>query len=554
MTPDREQIQTRSGDARGLSIVDFLTDGSLAGLCDRLGALSGRQVSLLDAEGRRIRRAEGQQGWRVDESGPATGGAVQVPLMVGSSRIGSIRIAGENGQEPDASLVEASRLLASAVQEMCERAVQLEHRANEIKVLYRLSSMLVHTTKIQATLDVALDSALDALGLDAGSIALFDRAQDFNADREEGVIHRASRNLSRDWMNSTLPLSRGRLFDRLMFDGEVVVSENLHSDDRVVIGERAIREGLASFIGAGLVFRDRPIGVIRLYGRRPCRFEGSDRRLLESIAQQVAVAVRQAQLLKLEEEDRAIRRQLQLASDVQQRMLPRRVPAMPPFDVAARYRPSLQLGGDFYDIFEVGSSLALAVGDVVGKGVAAALLMSMVRASIRAFAQDESGVAEVITRANASMARDTLPNEFATLWYALADPESLDLVYCSAGHDPPFLAEPVPGGVRIEELELGGMVAGVDASQRYEQCQRRLRPGQALVAYTDGLTDAMDFQGHKFGRDRLESAVRHALTEDPAAPTARILERIFWELRQFAGLSDRTDDQTIIVLRVLSPS
>src|SRR6185295_6677226 len=153
----------------------------------------------------------------------------------------------------------------------------------------------------------------------------------------------------RDWLECPLPLSKNRLFDRMALDGQVIVAEDLQTDDRILIPERAAAEGLGAALHAGLVFQNRPIGVIRLYSRRPRRFSDSDRRLLRSIAAQAAVAVEQARLLRVEREEQRVQRQIQLAADVQRRMLPDKPPDYPGLDLAARYLPSFELGGDFYD-------------------------------------------------------------------------------------------------------------------------------------------------------------------------------------------------------------
>lgn len=525
-----------------LSITGFLTDGSLAGLCAELSALVGAEVALLDAEGRRVVRVAGAERWRVAEA-PAGAFERIVPVHAGGRAIGALALGAGAASE---AVVRAVELLAATAGEFCAKELELRHSIAETQALAGLASMLSRATKVETVLDIALQSALDLLRMDAGSVVLFEQQEGVSAETEEDLVLKASRNLSRAWLENPLPASRGRIFDTLALRGELVESADLLADERVLIPEEVRREGLRGFINCGLLFQEKPIGVIRLYSRTPRAFAEAERRLLRSIAQQAAVAVEQARLLKLQEQDARLQRQLQLAADVQRRMLPRRVPQIPRLDVAAMYAPSFELGGDFYDLFELSGSLGIAVGDVVGKGIAAALLMSAVRSSLRAHVQDLYHIEEVIDRVNAAMCRDTLDSEFATLWYGVIEPSALRLTWCAAGHEPPFIVS----GPDVIDLTGGGLPVGVDPAQRYSHVTHLLKSGDVLVAYTDGLTDTVDFGGRRFGRGRVREAVRSLLKAEPGAEAARVLEHLFRELRQFAGVLPRPDDQTVVVVKV----
>lgn len=544
---------------RGLSIADFITDASLPAACEHLTKLLGVEVSLRDPEGRKIVRRAPPPAWEFEQGAAPIGPeCVSIPLLVEGRAIGSIVLGPGSPRVPEtesrARLLEALTHIAMTASEFCRQDVDLRHRVKEVQALYRLSSMLVRATKAEAVLDIALESALDALELDAGSIVLFEQEEGPTTQTEVDLVLKASRNLSREWLESPLPLSKDRLFDRMALEGQIVTSHDLRKDERVLIHDHVLSEGLRAAMHAGLVFQDRAIGVIRLYSRTPREFAESEKRLLKSIAAQAAVAVEQARLLKLQEREQRVQRQVQLAADVQRRMLPRRVPSVARLDVAARYVPSFELGGDFYDFFELSGSFGVAIGDVVGKGLAAALLMASVRASLRAHVQDIYHIDDVLSRVNAALARDTLDNEFATLWYGVLDTEKLRLTYCAGGHEPPMVFRAVQGRAPtladIDELSIGGMAVGIDPTQRYQRGTYDLHPRDVLVAYTDGVTDTLNFSGKKFGKQRLRQGVLKLLAEEPDANAARIADHIYWELRQFAGILERPDDQTVVVLRV----
>ncbi|MBS0190752.1 MAG: GAF domain-containing SpoIIE family protein phosphatase [Phycisphaerales bacterium] len=545
-----------------LSITDFLSDGSLVRLCAELSKLAGVRVDLLDARGRTVHMSA--TGWGVDET-PATAdaqGAACVPLMLESGRIGSFLVApGRPAGNSRETLEQVVRLLSSTTAELCERELDLRHRVKEASALYRLSTMLPRATSVDRVLQVALELALDVLGLDCGGIVLVpedtEEIAELRGASEEDLVLKASKGLSDEWLSDPRPLSKDRVFDRIAIGGELVVSEELATDPRVNEPDRVVKEGLVAAIHAGMAFQGRPIGVMRLYARGRRLFDESDKRVLRSIASQAATAVQQARLLKVQDEDQRLQRQLQLAADVQRRMLPRFVPAQTKdfknFDIAAKYIPSFELGGDFYDFIGLTGHLGIVVGDVVGKGIAAALLMSAVRASLRAHAQGVYDLDEVISRVNVALCRDTLDNEFATLWYGVLDPIKLRLTYCSAGHEPPLIVRVpehrAPGPAEIDELAVGGMVVGIDRSQRYQRAVYDMHSGDVLVAYTDGVIDTVNFDRQKFGKKRLRTCILEILKAKPKATASEIAEHIHWSLRQFAGLAPRPDDETIVVVR-----
>ena len=554
-------------ESRGLpDITHFMTDGSLASLVSELTKLTGVTVELRDSRGRLVTPAHGgPRPWQVFDDGQGCDpAATYFPLKLGGEVIASLVIrSGEPRLTTNAAagLHNVVELLSSASAELVSYEHELQDRVRELSALHKLNAMLSRADSVDRIMSMALDSALDVLNLDAGNIVLLKEDADGVLSSDEADLkHIAWRNLSSEWLRCPLPVSKDRQFDTLALKGEVVISADLMHDDRVMIKDRVAKEGLFAALNAGLIFQNHPIGVIRLYSRVPRTFTEPEKRLLKSIAEQAAVAVEQSRLLRFQEEERRAQRQLELAADVQRRMLPRSAPVLPGLDVAAKYTPSLELGGDFYDLFELNGHLGIAIGDVSGKGVAAALLMSGVRASLRAFVQDLYDIDEVMSRVNIAMCRDTHASEFATVWYGVIDPLKLRLTYCSAGHEPPMVvrafAHAPDGAPRpltdadVDELGVGGMAVGVDAEQKYQRGIFDLRPGDVLVNYTDGITDARNFSSERFGRARLRASLLRILSAEPDASAQRITDLIQWDVRRFAGLSTRADDETLVVLKV----
>lgn len=565
------------------TIHSFLTDGTLARLCRALTGLSGVRVELRDEQGRRIEALEDGPGWSTEARASALPeGARLVPMVLDGAVIGNLIIApgavvgaGSGGEGPGGEaarrwLEQTVELLALTAQELCHDVQQLRQRVHELATLLELSAVLMSKGGIEEMLDAALVAALGALELDAGSLVLLPEGAGSSvgmADEELDVQLKASRNLSEGWLRDPRPLSRGRLFDRLCLGGEVVSVEDLRGDARVLAAERLEVEGLASFLGVGLIQADQPVGVMRLYSRVRRAFSDQDRRLVRAIGQQAAAAVEHGRAKELEQSERRIRRALEMAGAVQQRMLPREMPRVAGLDVASWLKPSYELSGDFYDIFETpglrggerggsggGPHLGLLIGDVVGKGISAALMMASLRASLRAYLDADGSLAGAMSRMNTRMTRDTLVREFATVWCGVIDPVTLRLRSCSAGHEPPivFSVSPGPGGVdvRWRMLAIGGLVVGVVDPMEYEERESELAPGELLLAYTDGIIDARSPEGERFGKSRLIESVTACLRDHPSASAADVVERVRWELTRFVGSAAQADDNTLVAVRV----
>ncbi len=551
------------------TITDFLTDGSLAALCEAATAFAGAPVTLRDPLGRTIvaaRPGVGQgaagagRAWAVRERGSGDGGEdgapawFSAPLSLSSGPIGELAILGTDGAgapegvERPEDVRRFVTLLASIVSELCEREVQLRRRVDELEAMRRLSTLLAGAGETDALLRVAIRSAVELLGADAGTVRAFD-------DSARLLVLRAWHGLSPDYVAASVAVPADSVPDRAALTGDVVIIEDLLSETSAPNLDARRREGLVSMMAAGLVFGGRPLGVMRLFSKNRRRFSAAERGLFRAIAEQSATALASRRLLETERDHRRVQRQVRLAADVQKRLLPGRAPVVRNVQVAGRAIPSFELSGDFYDFIELNGHLGVALGDVVGKGVAAALLMASVRSFVRAYAQDLYDLDEIVNRVNQALCRDTLDNEFATLFYGVLDPHRLRLTYCNAGHEPPIVvsmpAGRAPALSDLHELTTGGMAVGVDPAQRYQRGSFDLKPGDVLLAYTDGLPDTMSFDGEKYGKKRVRQALLDVLGAEPDATADKIADHIVWENRRFGGLNKRIDDTTLVVLRAM---
>jgi hypothetical protein len=237
-------------------------------------------------------------------------------------------------------------------------------------------------------------------------------------------------------------------------------------------------------------------------------------------------------------------KELELARRIQRSFLPSHFPPSPRIEVHAVNVPSRGVSGDFYDVVPVGDGLLLAIADVEGKSMAAALLSTALQASLRTQTAWVGSVAPMVTNINAYVCQRSGEAQFATFFLARVGAGGLGLTYCNAGHNPPLLLR--ADRTRLA-LEVGGPMLGVLESIPYEEDAVELQLGDRLIFYTDGITEATDPAGEEFQTERLAAIVEGL---DSAVPAAEVTARILEEVRRFTRDADPSDDRTLIVVRV----
>ncbi len=449
---------------------------------------------------------------------------------------GIIEAMNEEGMGQRTASVQFLYLLANALSRLCSQEMQLRQRISELTALFNISTMLSGTRGLQQILDRITRAVAEALNVKSCSLRLLD-------DHRDELLIKSVFGLSEQYLKKGPVTVAMSPIDRAALSGQAVYIRDMHEDERVIYPQEAQREGIVSSLVVGMRFKDRPIGVLRVYTAAVHEFPEVERKLLESIASQAAVAIENARLQEEALEKDRLERQVQIAAEVQRRMMPAKPPKLPGLDIAALYVPCFELGGDFYDFIPLGDhSVGITVADVVGKGLPASLLMSSVRAAMRAQADNVYDLDEIVSRVNKSMSLDMRANEFITLWYGVLDYRHRQLTYCSAGHEPAIL---VRNG-QLRDLAVGGMVIGVDPEQRYDKEVVQLQKGDVLWIYTDGVPDAMNYNGEKFGKARM----RDCLLANVGLGAEQICRQMLWETRRFVGLNRRTDDTTMVVVKV----
>ncbi len=419
--------------------------------------------------------------------------------------------------------------------------------------LYQLPTLVAGEFSLPELLDKLAEAAVRVTGVKACSIRLL--------DKEAGELKlRSTYGLSEEYRNKGV-VSRYDTVIKAAFSGDAVILDDMRVDGRVKYKEAAIKEGLISQLTVAMRFRNKAIGVLRLYSPKPNRFNETNIQLARAVASQCAVAITNARLYSEAIEGQRIAEQMRLAGVIQRRMIPEKAPLIPGLDIAASYIPCFEVGGDFYDFFKVSENrIGIGIADVIGKGIPAAIMMSWFRGAVRAYADslrtfsqvpgtnvnlDEAPriIMEIIKKLN-NMACDECRNgEFVTLFYAAIDTNLMSITYCNCGHEPGML---IREG-RIIELEKGGLVLGVDREAEYEIETVALKDGDVLLFYTDGLMDAANFDGDFWGRENLIKTVMEFAPRDSARRTVKNILRY---RRRYVGLARQIDDTSLVVIKV----
>jgi len=295
-----------------------------------------------------------------------------------------------------------------------------------------------------------------------------------------------------------------------------------------------------------LVTQGELIGTLNLGPRLSEQdYSTDDRRLLATLAAQAAPAIRVAQLVREQAAEAAekerLAQELRVATLIQQQFLPRELPRLPEWQIAAFYGPARAVGGDFYDFVELPDGrIGIAVGDVTDKGVPAALVMARTHSVLRAEASRLSSPGEILSRANDLLVPEMPARMFVTCLFAVLDPATGRIVIANAGHNLPF----VRSGGTVTEIRATGMPLGLLPGIRYEEVEGTIAPDSNVLLYSDGLVEAHDPDREMFGFDRL----RDALVVDDAG--SELLDRLLETLRTFTGPDhEQEDDITLVTLR-----
>jgi sigma-B regulation protein RsbU (phosphoserine phosphatase) len=329
--------------------------------------------------------------------------------------------------------------------------------------------------------------------------------------------------------------------------GEMVNLEDAYADERFDRNfDKKSGYRTRSLLCVPIKNRDgKAVGVLQLLNRKEGLFGGEDIDFLESISIHSAIALENARLHRESLERQRLERELTLARKIQESLLPASIPKIEGYDIAVRYESSLQVGGDYYDLIKLNdTSLVFVVADVEGKGVASAMVMSNLQATLHALLKHVHSLQGVLYNLNDNILRGTQGHKYMTLVLGLIDLPSRTLHYINAGHVRPLVVR--PSGETIE-LDKGGVPVGLFGDMRYERGFVKLEEGDVMLACSDGIPEAANPADVQYEDERMVKVARARLKE----PAQVIVDAIFEDVEKFSeGAAGLQDDRVMMAIKV----
>jgi len=411
--------------------------------------------------------------------------------------------------------------------------------AVHLTTLAEINQAINASLDLDAVMDTVLDRVIEVVKAQRGFLMLRDDAGQMRVQVARGMNREDL--LSPDFQYSKT------IVNEVASSAAPLLTSNARYDPRFEQEQSIIALGLRSIMCVPLLARGRPIGVV--YVDNPLRtgvFQQSDLDLLTSFAAIAGIALENARLHRLEVESARLERELSMAHEIQRSMLPQRLPEFPGYEIAATWHSVREVAGDFYDAFPLaGDRLGVVIADVADKGIGAALLMAVARSLIRGIAAAVPFPLDTIHQANRLMCLEGSDNGmFVTAYYTVFE-RGGRAVGVNAGHNRPLLYRHRTG--EIIWLPRGGRAMGWFEQIPLNPYPIELAPGDVLVYYTDGLTEAENEHGLFFGQRRLAGIVREEARRGRSAQD--ILERIGAAVETFIGQTPPVDDLTMIVVK-----
>jgi serine phosphatase RsbU (regulator of sigma subunit) len=419
----------------------------------------------------------------------------------------------------------------------------IQRMQNELLFLSELSRVMASTTEVQPILDWIVGKTVSLVEAEEGSIRM---TVDPLANTTRTVVMKPA---SKEIASGSWPRHISMSVMGFLSSGRALVTPDLHNDDRFA-GLRGEPTRIRACLAVPLIVENRVTGMLAVTESQPGRrWTPGDEQLLGIVAQHSAGAIESARLRaeaiakkELEEKNRRMEDELARARETQMTLVPAGPLQHGPWMALGRIAPARAVGGDAFDYFPLSETrFGVMIADVSGKGVPAALLMSNVVASMRAFCTGRSAVPAAIRRVNQSFSRTVASGKFITLWYGELDHATGVLKFVNAGHNPPLLRR---ADGSIEKLSEGGVPIGIFDDWEYVEGEVVIGTGDAVLLYSDGVTEALDRFGAEFGEERLEALWRAQGGRTPS----EVIELGLADVATFRGSAEQSDDITFLVV------
>jgi phosphoserine phosphatase RsbU/P len=410
--------------------------------------------------------------------------------------------------------------------------------------LAELTQVVVSHTELQPILDWMVEKTSAMVSADEGSIRLL--GPEMMSAAPMTMVRKARAGLESGSWEPPVSMS---VMGYLLTKGETLTSPDLLADSRFP-GLKNVTSRVRSVLAAPLRVENRVTGMLAVINRNPGRvWTPEEIQLLSIVASYSGEAIDKARLRaeaeekkRIEAEQKRYESEFAQARDIQMTLVPASSLTFGPWEVHGKVIPARHVGGDYFDYFPLSEHrFGVTIADVSGKGLPASIMMSNVQASLRAFCDGEQPIGEALRRVNRSVARSAMPGKFITLFYAEIDTRENRLRYSNAGHNYPLIRRP---SGELEELRTGGLMLGPIEDAVYEVGETGFAPGDALLLYSDGISEAMDTRDQEYGEDRLEAIWKSSST----LATGDVIGAIIRDVERFRGSKAQSDDMTMVVV------
>lgn len=422
-----------------------------------------------------------------------------------------------------------------------ERAQKLEEKLeierNRIKDIATLGAVLTSILDLNQVLSALMEMSIEMVNAEVGAIILSENGK---------LVTKVFWGVGENTLDSIKTQEGKGIVEWTLETGRTILINDVHHNQSTasVLSQSHIK----CLVSMPISCKGETIGALVVVNKREEEgFSSEDCFSLEMLVNFAAVAIENSRLLKESLEKQKLESQLKIAEEVQRALLPSREISLKGARVDSLYVPAYHIGGDYFDIIPKSESkFIVVIGDVSDKGIPAALLMAAVRSLVRAEAQSESPVREIITRINRLVCEDVIKYKdmFVTLFYGCFDLKAKRLVYSNAGHLPPIWVKSKTDS--LEQLTGGGVILGQFADFKYKEGEIHFDNNDTFFFYTDGVTECANAQGEMFGRERLIQLVK----EEKRGGHDNFPKNLERKIREFCNSSPEMDDLTMVLVKI----
>jgi sigma-B regulation protein RsbU (phosphoserine phosphatase) len=467
---------------------------------------------------------------------------VFVPLMCNDAVLGAMALQSPKTRAYSQNDLRALSIIATQAASAIQNTRSLSNEQRRLQQL-ELVSEVANQTQSAFDLETMLPLLTQAVQNTFGYyfVAIF------LVDADQSLLCRASHPIQQP----NLKLNRGEgLIGACASEQHIIIVDDVSQDARFVSVE-ALSETRSEAV-LPLVIEDQVVGVMDLQSNQRAGFSNQDQRFLNFLAQQVAIAIEDARLYETSLATDRLHQELEMAKNIQVSFLPQSLPRIDGWVIAGVWKSAEQVGGDFYDYFELDQAdtnetdsqyrYGFVIADVAGKGMPAALFMTLSRTLMRSVAFTGRAPTNALNRVNDLIFADSRAEMFVTMAYAQLNPLNGHIELANAGHNPPLILR---ADGTIEQVACSGIALGIMDHIALTPCEARLSPGDVIIFYTDGITDALDSEQNEFGIVRLCEVIG----KQTQRSADEIIESILDAINAHVGNEPTFDDQTMIVIK-----